>query len=77
MKTTSDGPVREWNRVPVQLSEKAVVKKGKWTTEELKIITDTLKKYVSLSLKSIRAHLNSNGIDISETVLGKMRRELC
>ena len=51
-------------------------KKSKWSEEEHKIILDTLHKYSSMSLKSIRAHLSSKyEIDISEGILGKIRRE--
>ena len=50
-------------------------KKSKWSDEELKIITDTLKKYTSLSLKSVRHHLDStHSIEISEAMLGKIKR---
>lgn len=57
--------------------EEKKVKKGKWTEDELKTITDILKKYSSSSLKSIRGNLYSNfQIEISEGVLSKIRKEL-
>jgi hypothetical protein len=53
------------------------LKKAKWQDEELETIMNTLRTYSSLSLKSIKAHLNSkHDIDISESMLGKMRRDL-
>ena len=66
---TSDGPERK-----VVTAEKKV-KKGKWTEDELKTITDTLRMYSSLSLKAIRTYLCTKyEIDISEGVLGKMKK---
>jgi hypothetical protein len=51
-------------------------KRGKWTEEELEIVRNTLKMYSSLSLKSIKAYLSSTyAIDISESVLGRIRKE--
>jgi hypothetical protein len=51
--------------------------KSKWSEEELEVVTNTLKKYKTLALKSIRHFLSSkHSIEISEGVLGKMRREL-
>ncbi len=50
-------------------------KKGKWSDDELKTISDTLKKYTTLSLKSIRSYLEEEyDIKISESMLGKMRK---
>lgn len=70
---TSDGPERK-----VLVKEDKKVKKGKWTEEEMKTITDTLSKYSSLSLKAIRIHLFSqHEIDISEGVLGKIKKGAC
>jgi hypothetical protein len=70
LKMTSDGPERK-----VTMVEKPV-KKGKWSKEEMETITDTLRMYASLSLKAIRAYLHSkHEIDISEGVLGKLRKE--
>jgi len=67
---TSDGPERK----VIETQEKTV-KKGKWTEEELETITNTLRMYSSLSLKAIRAYLYSkHTIDISEGVLGKMKK---
>jgi len=70
---TSDGPERIIEHV-----EPLVIKsKGKWTEEELETMKKTLKTYSLMSLKSIRAHLHSkHEIEVSEAILGKMRREL-
>jgi len=79
IKMTSDGPQRE---IKIQdnnsvNSEKKSAKKSKWTEEEQETIVDTLRKYSTLSLKSVRAHLSSKyEIEISEGMLGKMRKEL-
>jgi DNA mismatch repair protein MutS len=79
IKMTSDGPQRE---IKIQdnnsvNSEKKSAKKSKWTEEEQETIVDTLRKYSTLSLKSVRAHLSSKyEIEISEGILGKMRKEL-
>jgi urease gamma subunit len=71
LKMTSDGPERKVTVVETP------VKKGKWSKEEMETITNTLRMYSSLSLKAIRANLHSkHDIDISEGVLGKIRREL-
>lgn len=81
VKMTSDGPEREIkikddNSIGSK-DEKKSQKKSKWSDEERQIIVDTLRKYSTLSLKSIRAHLSSkHEIDISEGILGKMRKEL-
>ena len=62
---------------PSQSSPSQKLKKTKWQDEELETIMNTLRTYSSLSLKSIKAHLNSkHEIDISESMLGKMRRDL-
>ena len=72
-KMTSDGPEREI--IHYDRDEKK--KKSKWSNEELETIVDTLRKYSSLSLKSIRANLSAkHNIEISEAVLGKMRKDL-
>lgn len=69
---TSDGPERI-----VQHVVKVEKSKSKWTEEELETIKQTLQTYSSMSLKSIRAHLHSkHEIEVSEAILGKMRREL-
>jgi hypothetical protein len=77
MKMTSEGPVREIQVRPASSSkEEKTLKKGKWSEEEMEWIVSTLKQYSALSLKSIRALLSSKyGVEISEGVLGKMRRE--
>ncbi len=78
LRITSDGPeriIKEEKKEEIKEEHKK--KKSKWTEEEHEIITNTLQKYTSLSLKSIRAQLNSKyGIEISDTILGKMRKEL-
>lgn len=75
IKITSDGPEREIKETNSVSSK--IYKKSKWSNEEHQTIMDTLCKYSSLSLKSLRAHLSSkHEIDISEGILGKMRKEL-
>jgi DNA mismatch repair protein MutS len=80
VKMTSDGPEREIikeNNSVSSKEEKKPLKKSKWSYNEHQTIVDTLHKYSTLSLKSIRAHLSSkHEIEISEAVLGKMRKEL-
>jgi hypothetical protein len=69
LQQTSSGPERVVQHVETPK------KKGKWTEEEWETITSTLKKYSSLSLKSIRWMLSSkHEIEISEAVLGKARK---
>jgi len=73
VKVTSDGP----ERVIKKESKIALKKNSKWSEEEHEIILSTLRKYSILSLKSIEAHLSSkHDIQISVSVLGKMRKEL-
>lgn len=73
VKLTSEGP----ERTIIKNDVKQSVKKSKWSNEQIETIVDTLRKYSTLSLKSIRAHLSSkHDIQISEVVLGKMRKEL-
>jgi len=75
IKMTSDGPQREIKEES-SVSSKSQ-KKSKWSNEENQTIVDTLRKYSTLSLKSLRAHLSSkHEIEISEAILGKMRKEL-
>ena len=72
IQLTSNGPERV-----IQVVQPHITKKGKWTEEEIEIVKSTLKKYTSLSLKSIRAQLSSkHSIEMSETVLGKMKKEI-
>jgi DNA mismatch repair protein MutS len=72
VKMTSDGPERK-----IVKEEKQSQKKSKWSDEEHQTIVDTLQKYSTLSLKSIRAHLSSkHEIEISEAVLSKIRKEI-
>jgi hypothetical protein len=75
VKITSDGPEREIKETSSVNSKSQ--KKSKWSNEEHQTIMDTLRKYSTLSLKSLRAHLSSkHEIEISEAILGKMRKEL-
>jgi DNA mismatch repair protein MutS len=78
VKMTSDGPERDIViKVSESPKEEKKMRKGKWSDEELETIVDTLRKYSTLSLKSIRAHLSSkHDIEISEGILGKMRKEI-
>ncbi len=72
IQQTSDGPQRV-----IQEVEK-LVKKSKWSDEELETVKMTLQKYSSLSLKAIRGHLSSkHSIEMSESMLGKVRKDLC
>jgi hypothetical protein len=77
VKMTSNGPEREIIREESSVSskeEKKSQKKSKWSDEQMETIVDTLRKYSTLSLKSVRAHLSSkHDIDISEGMLGKIR----
>jgi hypothetical protein len=80
VKMTSDGPQREIkveDESSVSSKEEKKPKKSKWSDEERQTIMDTLRKYSTLSLKSVRAHLSSkHEIEISESLLGKIRKEL-
>ena len=74
LQMTSNGPERVIQAV---IPGESHVKKSKWTEEEQQIIMDTLRKYTSLSLKALRSLLESrHEIQISEAILGKMRREI-
>jgi DNA mismatch repair protein MutS len=81
MTLTSDGPqrniiVNEEKSVSSEESKKPQ-KRSKWSDEQMETIVDTLKKYPTLSLKSLRANLSSkHDIEISEAMLGKIRKEL-
>jgi len=69
-KMTSDGPQRE-----VQSIVEKVHKKSKWTEEELETIMNTLKTYTSMSMKAMKTQLHAkHAIEISESVLGRMKR---
>jgi len=73
VKITSDGP----ERIIKEESKITHTKKSKWSEDEHETIVSTLRKYSTLSLKSIEAHLSSkHDIRISVSVLGKMRKEL-
>jgi predicted HNH restriction endonuclease len=78
LQATSDGPIRmiiEQNGKNEIVDKK--VKKGKWSEEEHETIVTTLKQYSALSLKTIKGLLSSkHDIEISEGVLGKIRREI-
>jgi DNA mismatch repair protein MutS len=75
IQMTSDGPKREISLNPTQKEETSKpLKRSKWTEEEWELITKTVKKYSSLSLKSIRSHLSSEGIQVSESVLSSVRK---
>jgi hypothetical protein len=83
VRITSDGPERiiikeETKKIPIPIPIPIPIqKKSKWSAEENEIIVSTLRKYSTLSLKSIEAHLSSkHDIRISVSVLGKMRKEL-
>jgi DNA mismatch repair protein MutS len=72
---TSDGPIRK--TTIVENGHGTNLKKSKWSEEEHETIVSTLRQYTALSLKSIKALLYSKyGIEISEGVLGKVRKEI-
>jgi DNA mismatch repair protein MutS len=70
--STSDGPERP------SVKEKLIQPSRtstKWTEEETLLIEETVKKYKTLTLKSIKAQLHAkHGIQISESALGQIRR---
>lgn len=81
LKLTSDGPERSITTLPNSESIPTMLvkqkTKSKWSEEELELITNTLKKYKTLALKSVRHYLSSkHSIEISEGVLSKIRRDL-
>lgn len=80
LQITSNGPERAIieHKEEMKINEdKKINRKGKWSEEEMLIITNILRTYSSSSLKMIRAHLSSkHSIEISEGVLGKLRKEL-
>jgi len=52
-------------------------KKGKWDEGELEVITEMLRKYPLISLKIMKGNLSTlHSIEISESMLGKMRKML-
>ena len=74
LQVTSDGPERVIRRL---VKEEKKIKRGKWSEEEHETITNTLRQYSGLSLKSIKALLHSKfQIDCSEGILGKIRKEM-
>ena len=80
VKMTSDGPqreIREEQVSPKSITTATSKKKGKWSDEEQETIVNTLKKYSTLSLKSVQANLSSKySIEISVSLLGKIRNQL-
>lgn len=71
LKVTSDGPQRS-----ISMFSPMAKKKEKWSEEEMKTVKETLQKYSSLSLRAIRAYLESkHSIEMSETVLARVKRE--
>lgn len=71
---TSDGPERISDSSATVMTP---IKHSKWSEEEMTIIHETLKKYKSMTLKSIRAQLHAkHEIQISESMLGKFRKAL-
>ena len=80
VKMTSDGPervIKERSKEKEDSKITPIQKKSKWSSEEHEIIVSTLRKYSTLSLKSIEAHLSSkHDIQISVSVLGRIRKEL-
>jgi DNA mismatch repair protein MutS len=93
LQQTSDGPMRVVSPAPSLNEEKeqerasqeikaapstpSIGKRSKWSEEEWKTMTDTVRQYPSLSLKSIRAHLDAKeNIQVSESVLRTLRKEL-
>lgn len=70
MKMTSDGPERIIEKTETK-------KKSKWSDTEMTIVMKALRTYSSLSIKAVRAHLSQNhSIEMSESVLGKLKREM-
>jgi len=75
VKVTSDGPERVI--IKEEIKKSPIQKKSKWSKEEHETIVSTLRKYSTLSLKSIEAYLSSkHDIRISVSVLGKIKKEL-
>jgi DNA mismatch repair protein MutS len=85
IKVTSDGLEREIKDLEEKsedvshISDETIVKskKSKWSEEEIKTIKETLKKFKTTAIKSIKYKLETeHSIIISDTVLGKFRKEL-
>jgi hypothetical protein len=87
VQQTSDGVERVIQSIPKEESEEketptnskngepGAKKRGKWSDSDMETVRNTLEKYSSLSLKSIRAYLASTyAIEMSESVLGKIRK---
>jgi DNA mismatch repair ATPase MutS len=71
---TSDGESRMIQN-PVQQQQKQQTKSRKWTDEEIEIVKNIIVKYSSLSLKSIKSHLQAKfGINISESMLSHFKK---
>jgi DNA mismatch repair protein MutS len=67
---TSDGPQRS-----IAMFSPMPKKKEKWSEEEMKTVKETLQTCSSLSLRAIRAYLESkHSIEMSETVLARVKR---
>ena len=70
LKVTSEGPQRS-----ITMFSPMPKKKEKWSEEEMKTVKETLQKCSSLSLRAIRAYLESkHSIEMSETVLARVKR---
>jgi hypothetical protein len=70
LKVTSEGPQRS-----ITMFSPMPKKREKWSEEEMKTVKETLQKYSSLSLRAIRAYLESkHSIEMSETVLARVKR---
>jgi DNA mismatch repair protein MutS len=68
---TSEGPQRS-----ITTFSPMPKRKEKWSEEEMKTVKETLQKCSSLSLRAIRAYLQSNySIEMSETILARVKRE--
>ena len=83
IRHSSEGPVRIMYETAASTAPSATLTpgappmKGKWSAEERQTIMDTLRTYSSMSFKSLRAMLDAKyDIQISESMLGKMRREM-
>lgn len=75
LKMTSDGPER--NQEVEAVAKRRTNTINKWTEEEMDIIMESIKKYKTLTIKSVKAQLYAkHGIEISESTLGKMRRDI-
>jgi DNA mismatch repair protein MutS len=77
MVDTSDGPQRIVPGESAMQEQSAPVKRGKWTAEQMKEITDTLGKYPNMAMKVIRGLLQQRAnISISEGTLRAIKMEM-